>query len=212
MRQHELLVLRGRQRVLAEFARPQRTIDQRHRHGLAFRLAERQPIAAREARRLGRRAFELVHHLTLGHIDGAKRHRKAGILGHKFQLHFAKADFAREWMRTAIAALGRIAERQQKALVTARQILQAQIAIGRKAQRLARQIADRRISVGLRRGFDQAIAAENIGDARHLLAAHRRALRQFRIAALIELRIEQTMSVVEGWAEDLAAGHVLEGR
>ena len=51
MRHHEFLVLRRRQHLLAEFARAQGAIDQRHRHGLALALAEGEAIAAGKARR-----------------------------------------------------------------------------------------------------------------------------------------------------------------
>ena len=116
---------------------------------LRSRLAEGEPIAAREARRLGRRALELVDHLALGDGDAAERHREADLLGDELDLDFAEADFAGERMRAAIAALGRIAERQQKAFVAAREILQAQVAVGRKIQRLAREVADRDALFGL---------------------------------------------------------------
>ncbi len=80
-----------------------------------------------------RRALELVDHLAFGQRDRAERHGEADILGHEFDLDLAEADFAGERMVAAVAALRRIAERQQKALVAARQILQAQIAIGRES-------------------------------------------------------------------------------
>jgi hypothetical protein len=69
-------------------------------------------------------------------------------------------------MVAAIAALRGIAEREQKAFVGACQILQPQIAPGGKAQGFAREIADRRLRVGLRRRLDQAVASQDIGDAR----------------------------------------------
>ncbi len=97
----------------------------------------------------------------------AERHREAELLGHELDLDLAEPDFAGEGMVAAIAALRRVAERQQEALVAARQVLQAQVAVGRKAQRLARQIADRRIGLRLRRRLDQTVAAEKIGHARH---------------------------------------------
>ena len=66
--------------LFAELARAQGAIDQRHGHRLALALPERQPIAAREARRLGRRALELVDHLAFGHGDAAERNREADAL------------------------------------------------------------------------------------------------------------------------------------
>ena len=149
MRHHEFFVLGRRDQLLAEFARAQCAIDQRHRHGLALALPEGEAIAAGEARRFGRRALELVDHLAFGHRDRAERHGEADIFGQELDLDLAEADFAGEWMVAAVAALGRIAEREQKAFVGAREILQAQIAVGGKAQRLAREIADRRIRIRL---------------------------------------------------------------
>ena len=79
------------------------------------------------------RALELVDHLAFGQRDRAERHGEADILGEEFDLDLAEADFAGEGMVAAVAALRRIAERQQEALVGARQVLQAQIAVGGKA-------------------------------------------------------------------------------
>jgi hypothetical protein len=78
-----------------------------------------------------------------------ERHGKAQ-LGHvELDIDFANADLADEWMAAAIAALGRVAERQQEPLVAARQRLQAQVAIEWKVQRLTRQVADIAIGIGL---------------------------------------------------------------
>ena len=79
---------------------------------------------------------------------GAERHGEADILGHELDLDLAEADFAGERMVAAVAALRRVAERQQKTLVGAREVLQPQIAVGGKTQRLAGEIADRRIVIG----------------------------------------------------------------
>ena len=85
----------------------------------------------------GASVAEPLNWLTIWHsvsaID-AERHGKADIFGEKFDLDLAEADFAGERMVAAVAALRRVAERQQKALVGARQILQPQIAVGRKAR------------------------------------------------------------------------------
>ncbi len=144
--------------------------------------------------------------------DRAERHREADVLGHEFDLDLAEPDFAGERMVAAIAALRGIAERQQEAFVGARQVLQAQVAIGRKAQRLAREVADRRVGIDSRRGFDQTVAAENVGDARHRRRSGIRRRRLFGRRILGQLRIEQPMGVVEGRPEDLAARNILEGR
>src|ERR1700737_1556437 len=145
MREHELLVLCRGIRLLAKLACTQRAIDQRHAHDLALALAEGETIAAREAWWLGRRTLELVDHLAFGHGHAAERHREPDILGEELHLDLAEPYFAGERMSTAVAALGRIAEREQEAFVAARKVLQAQIAAGRNRQRFAREIADRLI-------------------------------------------------------------------
>src|SRR5262249_31045107 len=155
MRQYEFLVLRRRRYVLAELARAQGAIDQRHRHRLALALSEGEPIAAGETRRLGRRSLELVDHLALGHRDPAKRDGETDLLGEKLDLDLAKADLAGKRMGAAEAALRRVAERQQEALVAAGEILQADVAPGRKRERIAREIAHRRGTV-LRALLDEA--------------------------------------------------------
>src|SRR5215831_8110026 len=132
VREDELLVLRRRDDLLAELTRTQGTVDERHGHGFAFALSERETVTAREARRLYARALELVDHLTFGHGDSAERHRKADLLGEEFDLDLAEADLAGERMGAAETALGRIAEREQKTLVPAREILQANIAFSGK--------------------------------------------------------------------------------
>src|SRR5262245_64613743 len=75
VRKNELLVLRRCAGLLAQLARTQGPVDERHGHRLALALSERETVAAREARRLGGRAFELVDHLTFGHGDRAERDR-----------------------------------------------------------------------------------------------------------------------------------------
>src|SRR5215510_3162922 len=159
VREDELLVLRRRGHLLAELARPQGTVDERHGHGLALALPEREAVSAREARRLGGRAFELVDHLTLGHRDRAERNRKADLLGEEFDLDLAETDLAGERMGAAETALGRVAERKQKTLVGARKVLQAHVSCSGKGQRLARQITDRCIGRARRRPLDEASAA-----------------------------------------------------
>ena len=147
MRQHEFLVLGRRRALLAELIRPQRPVDQRHRHGLALELAEHQPIAAGELRRRVGRADELVHHLAFGDRDGADGDLEAELLRGEEHGDRAIPDLAGKGMGAAIAALRRIGERQEKPLVATRQALQAQIAVGRKVERLGGEVA------GLPSGF-----------------------------------------------------------
>ncbi len=167
MRHHELFVLRGRNDFFAKLAGAQAPVHQRHRHGLALALSERETIAACEARRLRCRTLELIDHLAFGQRDRTERHGEADIFSHKFHLDLTEANFAGEGMVASIAALRRIAQRQHKPLVGARQILQSQVAIGGKTERLTGEIAHRYLGIRLRRRLDQAVAAENVGNARH---------------------------------------------
>ncbi|CEG10563.1 hypothetical protein BN961_04003 [Afipia felis] len=167
MRQHELLILRGSPHVLAEFSGAQGAIDQRHRHRLALGLAEVNAVAACEAGGFGFRALELVYHLAFRDGDRSERHGKADLGGDDIDLDFADTDFTGERVVAAVAALRRIAERQQKALIASREVLQAQIPIRGKVQRLAREIADGMVGDVRRRGFDQAVLTENVRYARH---------------------------------------------
>src|SRR5262249_39532563 len=160
MRQHEFLVLRRTLDLLAQLACPQRPVDQRHGHGLALAMTEAQTIAAREARRLRGRATKLVDHLAFGHRDASERHGEADLLWLELELDLAESDLAGERMVAAVAALGRVAERQQQSLVAAREILQADVSRGRKIQRIVHEIADRPIGCGRRRSFDQILASQ----------------------------------------------------
>src|SRR3546814_4914762 len=69
-------------------------------------------------------------------------------------------------MVAPVAALRRVAERQKEALVTAREVLQAQVAPGREAQWLARQVADRHLVVQCDLLLDEALVVEDVGDPR----------------------------------------------
>ena len=104
---------------------------------------------------------EPLNWLTIWHsvsVDRAERHGEADLFGDELDLDLAEADLADEGMVAAVAALGRVAERQQKAFVAAREILQAQIAVRREGQRLAGEVADAGAVLGLRRGLDQPVA------------------------------------------------------
>ena len=121
--------------------------------------------------------------------------------------HGADADFAHERVRAAVAALGGVAERQQEALVGARQGLQAGRALGGERQRLARQIhrAARR-AVAL----DQAFRLQDVVDRRQRGRrglGHGGGARQRSPGG--EGEIQQAVGVIVGRAEHLAAGQVL---
>src|SRR6516165_7378017 len=134
MRQHEFFILRRTPDLLAELARTQSAVHQGHGHGLALALAEAEAVATREARRFTGRAAKLIDHLAFGDRDAPERHGKADLFGRKLELGLAKADFTGERMIAAVAALGGVAEGQQKSLVAAREILQAHVARGGKTQ------------------------------------------------------------------------------
>ena len=167
MREHEFDVLRRRAQRFAEFLGAQCAVDERHRHRLALRVAERETVALREGGRHLAAAGELVDHLAFGDIDLADLDCFAQLVEFHFHGDRAEADLARERMRVRIAALRRVTHREQKAFVAAREILQARSAARRKGERLARQIARFR---RIRRGtflFDQAFLVEQADDARH---------------------------------------------
>ena len=80
---------------------------------------------------------EPLNWLTIWHsvtAIAAERHREAELLGDELDLDLAEADLAGERMGAAVAALGRIAEREQEALVAAREVLQPQVAVGRETR------------------------------------------------------------------------------
>ncbi len=116
-------------------------------------------------------------------------------------------------MGAAIAALAGVGKRQQEAFVAACQRLQAKVAVGRKIQRLAGDIADGRLRIGSRLALDQSLTAEKIGDARHGGFEARGGLRRGRrLRSRSQHEVDQAMGVVEGRAEHLPARQILEGR
>ena len=142
MRHDELFVLRRCPRLLAKFTRAKRTIDQCHRHGFAFTLPESKTVTTCEARSLCRRPFELIHHLAFGQREFAEWDRETGVFRKELHFDFAEADFTGERMGSTKSALGRISEREKKSLVAPGKILQPQVAVRRKAERLTRKIAN----------------------------------------------------------------------
>ncbi len=106
MRQHEFLVLGRRLDLLAKLPRPQCAIDQCHGHGLTLALPECEAVAARKARRLRRRAPELVDRLAFRDCNAAQGNREAHLLREHLDFDLAKPDFPRERMGAAVTALG----------------------------------------------------------------------------------------------------------
>src|SRR5262249_11716684 len=138
VREHAFLVLCRRHGLLAELTRTQGAVEEGHGHGLAFTVAEGETIAARELGRLVGTALELVYHLAFGERDGAERDLEAQLVRLEDDLHLAHPDLAGKGVRAPVAALRRIAEREQEAFVPARQCLEAQVAIGWKGHGIAR--------------------------------------------------------------------------
>ena len=136
-----------------------RAIDQRHRHRLALALAEGEAIAARETRRRAVAAGELVDHLAFGERNVAERNGKAEILDEQLDLDLAEADLADERMVAAVAALRRIGEAEQEALVAARQSSAAARRARRESVARSRVMsADRRVGLGRDLALDQVVA------------------------------------------------------
>ena len=112
------------------------------------------------------RALELVHHLALGDGDLGDLDREAQLLGHELDRDLAQADLAREGMIAAIAALGRVAEREEKALVAARQALEPDVALRRERQGLAGEVAHPALFGVGRLALDEPLAVEEVHHAR----------------------------------------------
>jgi len=86
-------------------------------------LSKGKTIAACKARCFRCRSLELVDHLAFGQARSKPSSTsEAGVLGEELQLDLAKTDFAGEGVVAAVAALRGIAEREQEALVGARQV------------------------------------------------------------------------------------------
>src|SRR5262249_35781430 len=160
--ENEFFVLWRRARRLAELARPQRPVDERHRHRLALGVAERQPIPARELWRRHRRSRELVHHLTLGHGELADRDRESELLGYQLELDLADADLRCERVIASVAALRRVAQCEEEALVGASQVLEPHVARRGKNERLPRHVADDPCVVVRSFGLDETLAIEDV--------------------------------------------------
>src|SRR3546814_8751821 len=101
-------------------------------------------------------------------------------------------------MFVAVAALGRVTERQQPALVAARQVLQPCRTVGRIARRLAGQVGYRPTLVARLLALDQPLAVEDSGDPGHrCLDAFRRDFGGRPLVAGGEREVEEAVRVVE---------------
>src|SRR4029077_16891851 len=103
---------------------------------LPLGAAEDETVASSELCWSGRGALELIDHLALGDRDRRDLDREAQLLGREAHRHLAVTDLAGERMIPPVAPLGGVAHRQEKALVPARQVLQAHVSTGRERQRL----------------------------------------------------------------------------
>ena len=86
-------------------------------------MTECQAIAASKLRRLGLAAGKLINHLTFCNFNVPDRDRKAQFFGDQLNFNGAQAYFADKGMAIGVATLGGVGHRQQKALVTACQVL-----------------------------------------------------------------------------------------
>ncbi len=144
----EFLILGGGEAVFAEFVGAQRPVDEGHRHRLALGLAEDEAVTASELGRCLGGAFELRDHLAFGQLDRADGDGEAQLFYEDLDFDFAEPDLANEGVRAAVAALRRIAEREEIAFIAAREVLQAQVAAGGKLKRFTGQVADGFFIVG----------------------------------------------------------------
>lgn len=180
-------------------------VDQRHAHGLALRMPERQAVTTGELRKLSGRADKLVDHLALGDFDAAQADGKAQLFGVDPHFDVADANLTGKRVVAAVTALGRVAQRQQKTLVATGQGLQALGAAGRVFQRVAGDVGDAGVVVGF--VLDQAFFGKQ---TEHPWAGVnlrvRRGLRAWVLTFGQQRKIQQAVGVVEGRAEQLAAG------
>ena len=114
-------------------------------------------------------------------------------------------------MAAAVTALRRIAERQQKALVCAGQILQPQIAIGREAEGFAGEVAHHRTASTCGDGSIRP-SRPRMSVTRGIAAGDASAVAGASAWSLLPVRIEQAVGVVEGRPENLPSRNILEGR
>src|SRR5690606_33402331 len=101
----------------------------------ALGLTKAQPVAPGEPRCFGLVAAKLVDHVAFGDLDVSDSHREAKLLRRDFNRCLAIADLPGKRVIAAIATLGGVAQRQQKAFVTPGQRLQPNAAISRVAER-----------------------------------------------------------------------------
>ena len=160
------------------------------------------------------RAGELVDHVAFGDVDLGDLDREAQLLGHERHRHRAEADLADEGMVVAVAALGRIAERQQEALVAARQVLQPHRPRRGQGERRAGRSSCCRCAGPFPRGGGSSMPSRSRMSptrGRCLGRIDRRRRRGRTLAVGHQREVEQAVGVVEGRAQHLAARHILEG-
>ena len=109
-------------------------------------------------------------------------------------------------MVAAIAALGRIGQRQQVTFIAAHQLLQARGTRAGVDRRGAGDIVGRRAAIFL--GLRQPLLREQAKDVRRRLCFAIGLLHRRRFAVGQQGKIEQAMGVVVGGAQQLAAGNV----
>ena len=125
-------------------------------------MAEGEAIAPGELGRFGLRPCELVDHLAFGDSDLTDIDREIELGWLQFDRHGPDPQLTNKGMRVAVAALCRIAERQQETFIPARQGLQSHGAIGGKGKGLSRQVA--RLTVALRLWPHKALGRQDSCD------------------------------------------------
>ena len=207
---HEFLVLGRRDDALAELLGAQRPVHQRHRHGLALGAAEGQAVAAGELRRGIGVALELVDHLALGELDAAEGDREAELGRLKLNVGLTDADLAGEGVGAPEAALRGVAKAKQEPLVGTGERLEPLGAAHREHGGLPGEVGGLRVAgPGGMVGLGERGGTEQVGNARHLRLGPGRGAGLRAAAVTVG---EQPVRVVEGGAELLATGQVLERR
>ncbi len=120
----------------------------------------------------------------------------------------ADAEFADEGMRPAIAALGGVGHAEDEAFVSAGQRLESERAGCGEFHRFTGEV--RGGGVGGRLPLDQVLAVEEIHDMGDGVGRRGGLSRLWRRAFGGEGEVEQAVGIVEGGAENLAAGESLK--
>ena len=164
MRQHKLFILSGARHFFAVLRRLERTVHQRHRHRFTLAHAERQAVAAGKVRRFILRGDKAVNHFAFGHQQFTDIDGESQLFGSDLHRDVAAANFTGKRVVAPVAALGGVGQRQQIALVAARQLLQARRARAGIDRRMAGDIVGLRVGISF--GFRQFLLNQQIKNVR----------------------------------------------